>query len=672
MKPAETAPVHARSLDRAIDAATRWLWECQERPGYWVGRLESNSSMEAEWILAMHFLGVEDDPKYEGVVRAILKRQRTDGSWETFRNAPEGDISATVECYAALRRAGLDPDGDELTRARQWIFAHGGLGGIRVFTKMWLALIGEWPWEGTPALPPELILLPTWFPLNIYRFSSWARATLVPLAVVSARRPVRPLPPGRRLDELFPDGREAVDYSLPHRAPRLSWENFFLTIDRFLRWYARSPWTPGRDKAIRICLEWIIRHQDADGAWGGIQPPWIYSLIALNVMDYGVDHPVMAKGLDGFNEPWAVREDDAIFLQASNSPVWDTWLTLLALLDCGVSYVDSAPMQRALAWALNEEVRTPGDWQVMAPDVEPGGWAFEWENNCYPDLDDTAVALIVLTRLWDSPAREHLPAAVSGAVARARNWMLALQSTCGGWASFDKDNEHVLVTKIPFCDFGEVLDPPSVDVTGHAIEALGLMGFRLDEPAVRRAVDFILAEQEPDGSWFGRWGVNYIYGTGAVLPGLEAVGFDMSRPETRRAAEWLVAHQNQDGGWGETCSSYMDESLRGRGESTASQTAWALMGLLAVDARRYREAILRGVEFLTRTQTPEGTWNEPQYTGTGFPGYGVGRRTNLRVPRSTLPQGRELGRAFMINYNLYRHYFPVMALGRARRALALD
>lgn len=669
MNPALTAEALAQSADRAIDAALAWLCARQDRRGFWVGRLESNSSMEAEWILAMHFLGVTNDPKYGRVVRAILKRQRPDGSWETFRAAPEGDISATVECYAALRCAGLDPESDELRRAREWIFAHGGFRHIRVFTKIWLALIGEWPWEGTPALPPELILLPPRFPLNIYRFSSWARATLVPLSVVSARRPVRPLPPGRRMDELFPEGRGAVDYSIPLRFPKLSWENLFLTVDRLLRWYARSPWTPYRDKATAVCLEWIIRHQDADGAWGGIQPPWIYSLIALHVSGYALDHPVISKGLAGFDEPWAVREDDAVFLQASNSPVWDTWLSLLAFLDCGVSYRDSRHMQRALDWLLNEEVRTPGDWQVMAPDVEPGGWAFEYENNCYPDLDDTAVALVVLARLWEGDARGRLPERLSGAVARARNWMLALQSSCGGWASFDKDNEHVLVTKIPFCDFGEVLDPPSVDVTGHAIEALGLMGFTMEHPAVRRAVQFILDEQEPDGSWFGRWGVNYIYGTGAVLPGLQAVGFNMSAPQVRRAAEWLAAHQNADGGWGETCSSYMDESLRGCGPSTASQTAWAIMGLLAAGPERYRGAVLAGVDFLIRTQTPEGAWDEPRYTGTGFPGYGVGRRTNLAVPRSTLPQGRELSRGFMINYNLYRHYFPLMALGRARRVI---
>jgi len=664
-----SAQALAQAADRAVNAALAWLYPRQDQRGFWVGRLESNSSMEAEWILAMHFLGVRNDPKQPGVVRAILKRQRPDGAWETFRGAPEGDISATVECYAALRCAGLDPNGDALTRARQWILGHGGFKHIRVFTKMWLALIGEWPWEGTPALPPEIILLPAWFPINIYRFSSWARATLVPLAVVSARRPVRPLPPERRLDELFPGGRDAVDYSIPRRCRRISWENFFLTADRFLRWYARSPWTPFRGHSISLCLEWIIRHQDADGAWGGIQPPWVYSLIALHVSGYELDHPVLVKGLAGFNEPWAVKEDDAIFLQASNSPVWDTWLTLLACLDCGLEYRRSEPMRRALDWLLNEEVRTPGDWQVMVPDVEPGGWAFEYENNAYPDLDDTAVALTVLARLSGGESRSELPQRMGGAVARARNWMMALQSTCGGWASFDKDNEHVLVTKIPFCDFGEVLDPPSVDVTAHAIEALGLMGMTMDNPEVMRAVQFILAEQEPDGSWFGRWGVNYVYGTGAVLPGLRAVGYDMSAPEVRRAADWLRGRQNSDGGWGETCSSYMDASLRGLGESTASQTAWAMIGLLAVDAEAYRESILAGLSFLTSTQTAEGTWKEPQYTGTGFPGYGVGRRTDLAVPRATMPQGRELSRGFMINYNLYRHYFPLMALGRARRAL---
>lgn len=663
--PGGTAGTLDRDLEYALDRSISWLKENQKPDGYWVGRLETNCTMEAEWILGMHFLGVHDDPKYDRVVGAILEQQRPDGSWAVFYGAPAGEISATIECYAALRCAGLDPDSEALKSAREWIMAHGGFKHIRVFTRMWLALIGEWPWSATPQLPPEIILAPApWFPFNIYQFSSWARATLVPLAVVSALRPVRPLPEGRRLDELFPHGRDAVDYSLPRHHRGLSWESFFLATDRLLSWYVKSPVKPLRETSIRACLEWIIRHQDADGAWGGIQPPWIYSLIALHACGYPLNHPVMAKGLDGFAEPWAVHTGDTTYLQASNSPVWDTLLTLVALLDAEAFSPDEEWIERALRWIIQQEVRIPGDWQVVVKGVEPSGWAFEYENDLYPDLDDTAVAIQMFARAREtcSPALSRTATEV---IERATRWLVAFQCRNGGWASFDKDNDHPLITKIPFCDFGEVLDPPSVDVTAHVIEALGHLGRDKHDPVVRRALDWIMSEQEPDGSWFGRWGVNHVYGCGCVLPALRAVGYDMSSPEVRKAAAWLVGHQNADGGWGESCSSYMSKDLRGAGPSTASQTAWGLMGLLAMSSPEYDQAILAGIGFLTHAQRSDGTWDEPYYTGTGFPGYGLGKRIDVDDKR--LPQGLELGRGFMLNYNMYRHYFPIAALGRARR-----
>lgn len=654
-------------LDRAIASAVGWLERNQERQGFWVGKLESNSSIEAEWILALHFLGAKDDRKVEGLVRGILKKQRADGSWEIFYEAPAGDISTTVECYAALRCAGLDPGREEMARAREWIFAHGGFRHLRAFSKCWLALIGEWPWEGTPQLPPELILLPKWFPLNIYHFSSWARATMVPLATLSAARPVRPLPPGRRLDELFPNGRGRFDYRLPRPAHALSWEGLFHAADRFLSWYTGSfPWRPLRGMCVRLCLEWVVAHQDADGGWGGIQPPWVNSLMALNAAGYPLDHPVLAKGIAGCSPPWSYERDGATFIQASNSPVWDTMLTLFALLDCGVSYGDGEYVRKAARWLLNEEIRSPGDWQVLGGKAEPAGWAFEYENKAYPDIDDTAVVLMVLAEMQPQIG-DRLP--VADVIRRGVNWILAMRSSNGGWAAFDKDNHTLLTTKIPFCDFGEALDPPSVDVTAHVVEALGRLGRDKSDPVVAAALRYIRSEQEADGSWFGRWGVNHIYGTAAVLPALRAVGVDMSEPFVRQAADWVASRQNEDGGWGETCSSYMDDSLRGAGPRTASQTAWALMALLAVGPPAYRQTIERGLHFLLATQTPQGTWDEPYYTGTGFPGYGLGRRAKVRSRIQSLPQGNELSRGFMINYNLYRHYFPLSALGRARRWL---
>ncbi len=656
----------AESIDRAIAQAMDWLARDQRPEGFWVGMLESNCCMEAQWLLAMHFLGVTEDPKRDGVIRAILREQRADGSWEVYHQASMGDINTTVECYAALRCSGFRPDEEPLRKARAWILEHGGLKRTRNFTRIWLALIGEWPWEQTPVVPPELIAIPIWMPFNLYWFASWARATIVPLAIVSARRPTRPLPPDRRLDELFPGGRDGFDYSLPKTKSGF-WANFFWLNERVLRAYGSLPWQPGREACVKLCLEWIIRHQDADGAWGGIQPPWIYSLMALHTEGYPLDHAVLHKGLDAWNHHWSYERGGATYLQASESPIWDTLLTLQALLDCGATLETFPGMLPALDWILKKQILVKGDWAMTVKGVECGGWAFERANTLYPDLDDTAVAMTVLVQMG-KVAPASFRQRIANAIHRAEIWVRAMQCSNGGWGAFDKDNNKWILTRIPFCDFGEVLDPPSADLTGHKLEALGLMGYDLKDPAVRKAVDFILREQEPDGSWFGRWGVNYIYGTGLVLPGLRAVGFEMSDPRIRRAADWIVSKQSPDGGWGECCGSYMDDSLRASGQNTPSQTAWALIGLLAVDGRRYETAISRGVDWLLRRQS-NGTWDESHYVGCGFPGYGIGERIDLGRDTARLAQGRELARGFMINYNLYRHYFPLQALGRARRQL---
>jgi squalene-hopene/tetraprenyl-beta-curcumene cyclase len=653
-------------LTAAIEKAVAWLDREQTPEGFWVGMLESSYCMEAEWLLAMHFLGIRH-PREQDLVATLLNAQRPDGSWESYYDAAQGDINSTVECYAALRCVGMRPDEEPLVKAREWIFAHGGLSGIRVFTRYWLALLGEWPWETTPNLPPEVIANPSWFPFSIYNFASWARATLLPLAVLSARRAVRPLPPERRLDELFPDGRDRMDYRLPRRGPRLSWRRLFLLSDRVLHWYQTLGFTPGREIAINACLGWIVRHQDADGGWGGIQPPWIYSVMALHVEGYELTHPVMKAGLAALDSHWSYERGGTLHIQASESPIWDTLLTLLAMQDCDREMTPA--MQRALDWVLEHEVRYPGDWTKKVKGVEPSGWAFERANLHYPDIDDTAVALIVLARLPRSLLDQPRIRAV---VDRALAWTLAMQSSNGGWAAFDKDNDKLIITKIPFCDFGEALDPPSADVTAHVLEALGTLGFDRGHRAVERGYQFLRKEQEADGSWFGRWGVNHIYGTAAVLPALAAIGEDMSQEYVRRAADWIVAHQNEDGGWGETCASYMDDSLRGRGVSTASQTGWALLALLATGNREHDPVIRQGVAFLLATQREDGTWNEPYYTGTGFPGYGFGARMDFRDDRTLarIAQGTELQRGFMLNYNMYRHYFPLMALGRARKHLA--
>ena len=386
--------------------------------------------------------------------------------------------------------------------------------------------------------------------------------------------------------------------------------------------------------------------------------------MALHASGYATDHPVIHKGLDALNHHWSYERGDCRFIQASESPVWDTLLTLMAMQECGRTLENSPSMHSALDWILEQECQHRGDWAQFTPHAEPGGWAFERANRHYPDIDDTAVAILVLSRFKTSSRAAEIAAPLE----RAINWVCAMQSDNGGWGAFDRNNNTEIITKIPFCDFGEVLDPPSVDVTAHVVEAFAAAGVDSNSKVMRRAIDYLWSEQEPAGCWFGRWGVNFVYGTGAVLPALAAAGEDMSQARAQRAAEWLIKQQNSDGGWGESCASYMDLSLAGNGPSTASQTAWAMLGLLAVNNEACRKALARAEEYLVSTQQ-DGTWNEPHYTGAGFPGYGFGAHLEDGENLSRrFGQGLELARAFMINYNLYRHYFPLAALGRLRQS----
>ena len=665
----------SNSLAHTVSCACDWLIGQQKGDGHWVGPVESNASMEAEWCLALWFLGLEDHPLRPRLGNALLEMQRDDGSWGVYLGARSGDINATVEAYAALRSLGYSANSPVLLKASTWIAEKGGLKNIRVFTRYWLALIGEWPWEKTPNLPPEVIWFPNNFVFSIYNFAQWARATLAPLAILSARRPSRPLRPQDRLDALFPEGREKFDYTLPKKDRVDLWSSFFRTTDKGLHWLQSRflKRNTVREAAIRHMLEWIIRHQDADGGWGGIQPPWVYGLMALHGEGYLFHHPVMAKALAALDDPgWRYDRGEASWIQATNSPVWDTMLALMALHDANAQERFTPEMDKALDWLLNRQVRVKGDWSIKLPDVEPGGWSFEYANDRYPDTDDTAVALIALS--FCRHKEEWKRKGVDEAIDRAVNWLIAMQSSCGGWGAFDKDNNKSLLSKIPFCDFGEALDPPSVDVTAHILEAFGLLGLSRDLPAVQKALAYVRSEQDPQGPWFGRWGVNYLYGTGAVLPALAAIGEDMTQPYITKACDWLISCQQDDGGWGESCASYMDISSIGRGSTTASQTAWALMGLIAVGRPQDHEAIAKGCRFLIDRQEADGSWTEQEFTGTGFPGYGVGQTIKLDDPALSkrLMQGAELSRAFMLRYDMYRQYFPIMALARANRLLMQD
>ncbi len=648
-------------VDEAIARCHAYLRQRQYSEGYWWGQLESNPTMEAEYIFLSCFLGRKDAERWRKMSNYILGKQQADGSWGQYYGAP-GDVSTSVECYFALKLAGCPADREPLRRARRFILSRGGVPSVRVFTKVWLALFGQWDWKGTPNMPPELIFLPPWAPLNIYEFASWARGTIVPLLIILTRQPVCPVPAEANIDELYPMPRDQVDYALPSPGATFSLAGFFYHLDRLIGLYRKLPVHPFRREAERRILEWIINRQEADGSWGGIQPPWVYSLMALQCLGLPSDHPALEKGYHGF-AGFAIEDEDTCTVQACLSPVWDTCLVQQALLESGVA-PDDAMVQASTQWLISRQIDAPGDWQVKAGRAPSGGWSFEFHNRTYPDVDDVAEVIIALSRARLTPEEEP---AREAAVDRGVQWLLAMQSRNGGWAAFDKDNNRRYLTSLPFADFGEVLDPPSVDVTAHVVEMFGRLGYTRAFPPVKRACDFIMQQQEANGSWFGRWGVNYIYGVGAVLPALEAVGEDMRQPCIRRAVRWLLEHQGADGGWGESCGSYVDRQLHGAGPSTASQTAWALLALLAAGEVRH-QAVRKGIDYLVKNQQSDGSWDEPYFTGVGFPGYIQGE------PPKTLPQpgernyqGLDLPAGFMINYHMYRNCWPLLALGRYRR-----
>ncbi len=621
---AEPGDVREAASD-TLARAVAYLREQQHAAGYWKGELATNVTMDAEDLLLREFLGIRTAQVTEEAARWIRSQQQADGTWAQFHGGPP-ELSTTVEAWVALRLAGDPADAPHMAKTAAYVRNHGGVASTRVFTRIWLALFGLWSWDELPELPPELIFLPRWFPLNIYDFGCWARQTIVPLTIVGSHKPVRSLPFG--IDEL--DGRA---YPRP-KAPWWSWTAFFRGLDWLLHLYARRPIGPVRRLAKRRAEAWILARQEADGGWGGIQPPWVYSLIALHLLGRPLDDPVVANGiagLDGFTIREKTHQGWVRRMEACQSPVWDTALALTAMLDAGVP-TDDPDVLTATDWLLAEEIRVPGDWSVRRPKLAPGGWAFEFANDGYPDTDDTAEIVLALRRIA-YPDRARL----RGAVDRGVDWMIGMQSRDGGWGAFDADNTRTLPTKLPFCDFGEVIDPPSADVTAHIVEALAAEGLA-GSAAARRGVEWLFRAQEADGSWFGRWGANYVYGTGAGVPALIAAGIDRADPRIRQAVRWLVGHQNADGGWGEDLRSYVDLSWSGRGTSTPSQTAWALLALMA--AGESGTAVDRGVAFLVDTQRPDGGWDEDQFTGTGFPG------------------------AFYINYHLYRVVFPVSALGR--------
>lgn len=590
-----SATAELTRLDNAVEAATTRLLELQHPGGWWVGELESNATMIAEHLYWLHVLGLRDRDTDRRLANELLARQRDDGTWSNWWEGP-ADLSTTIESYVALQMAGIDAGPKTLA----YIQKQGGIPRSRVFTKAFMALLGHWPWQRVVPIPPEMILMPPSAPFSIYNFACWARQTVVPLSVVWALRPVR---------------RAGVDLRAIGGRPGET---------------TRPRLSPLRRRAIAAAERWVKDRQEADGSWGGIQPPWVWSIVMLAALGRGFEDDTLRRAVEGWGS-FMVEDGDRLRPEACQSPVWDTALAVLALRDAGVA-ADHRQLRAAGEWLLKEEVTVKGDWAIRRPDLAPGGWAFEFENDLYPDVDDTAVVVLALRELGMG----------EDAVARGLDWIEGMQSANGGWGAFDADNSSHWLYKLPFCDFGYVIDPPSEDVTAHALEALAPHDRYAD--ATRRGLEYLVREQQWDGSWWGRWGVNHVYGAGAALPALEACGFEPHHPVMRKAVEWLDSVQQPSGAFGEDIRSYHETTMRGRGAPTPSQTAWALLGYVAAGEAQSRSA-RRAADYLCAEQLVNGDWREEHYTGTGFP------------------------TDFMIRYHLYRLHFPLMALGRLRERL---
>jgi squalene-hopene/tetraprenyl-beta-curcumene cyclase len=640
-------------VESAISRSTDYILSRQHPDGFWCGELEGDSMLEADYIF-LHVLLESGDPgRLQRALREMLRYQNDDGSWSLYPGGP-GNISLSVKCYFSAKLMGIGADDPRLVKCREWVLAHGGVVACNTFTKMYLCALGQYDYDAVPAIPPEIVLFPKWFYFNIYEISSWSRSILVPLAIIYAKKPYKKIPREHGIDELFVGGRaNAILRLRMNRKALVSWRNFFLVVDRIMHWAEAVHIRPLRKLALKQAEKWMLARLEMTDGLGAIYPAMLNAILALRCLGYSEDDPQVIRARDEFEklgieqEPTDGVPEPTFRMQPAVSPVWDTAQAVYALGEAGIDR-NHPRMVKAADWLLSKEVRHKGDWAVKVPRTDPGGWYFEFNNEFYPDTDDTAQVLLALTKV-DNP-RERYQHQVAQ---RAIDWEFAMQCRNGGWGSFDKDNTKMIFQYIPFADHNAMLDPPSVDITGRILEMLATYGFTQDDKRVQKAIKFILSEQEPDGSWFGRWGVNYIYGTFLVLRGLDAIGFDHNEPQVQQAAEWIRMVQNPDGGWGETCGCYDDPNTRGVGTSTPSQTAWALLGLLAAGDDR-SDSIAKGVRWLLTRQDDRGTWDESVgvdltrqaiYTGTGFP------------------------RVFYLAYEMYRHYFPLLALTTYRRAM---
>jgi squalene-hopene/tetraprenyl-beta-curcumene cyclase len=635
--PVTTAPAVWRErdwterLEQAIDRGADHLLGLQAHEGYWLGELEADSTLESDYIYYLYVLGKADPKRVAKLANYVRRKQLPDGGWSIYPGGPS-ELNATCKAYFALKLVGDSPHAPNMVRAREVAHRLGGLERSNSYVRFYLALAGALGWEMVPAILPEMMLLPSWFYLNIYEMSSWTRGIVVPMAILSALRPDFRLPEHARVDELFADPARrtaAFDWS----EQLLSWRNFFLALDRALKLYEKLPWKPLRQRALREAKSWLLEHIERTEGLAAIYPAMMNSIFALMALGHGPDDPLTSREIREFAR-FEIEESDTIRLQPCVSPVWDTCIAMVALEEAGVP-PDHPALVKSAEWILSKQVLGPGDWQVKNKDAEPGGWVFEFRNDFYPDVDDTAFVLMALQRV-KYPDLVRMEAAVR----RGIQWLLSMQNRDGGWAAFDRDNDKNFLCNIPFADHNAMIDPSTADVTARVLECLGRFGWTAEHPAIQRALKFLLKDQCEDGSWFGRWGVNYVYGTSGVLRSLETVSLT-AKEYCQRAVSWLRSVQKLDGSFGESLLSYDKPETKGQGSSTASQTAWGLIGLLA-GAETNDPAIHKAVSYLMAQQNTDGSWSETEFTGTGFPC------------------------VFYLKYHLYRNSFPLYALARFR------
>jgi len=617
-------------IARAITRAQENLLRQQKPDGHWCGELIVDSTLCSDYILFMHWCGEVDAQLQRRCVRHILKRQLPDGGWSIYHGGPS-EINASAKAYFALKLAGCSVDAPFMQEARANIIRRGGIPQMNTFSKLYLALLGQFPWKYLPAIPVEMVLLPRWAPFHIYKMSSWSRAMLIPLAIINHFKPTRVLPGEKQLHELYPLGTEQSDLRLPRSDPFWTWRNFFLRLDDVFKFLSPLRIRPLRRRALEEAERWMLERigKGSDGL-AAVFPAMLNSLIALRALGYSRTNPVYAKAEQDFAGLFGDDPED-FRIQPCLSPIWDTAINIISLAESGVA-PDDPNLQKAAEWLVNKEVRIPGDWSVNNSYPQASGWAFEYNNVYYPDTDDTAMVLMALRLV-----RSKDPQALNETFRRALDWQLSFQCRDGGWAAFDKNVTTPWLEDMPFADHNAILDPTCSDLTARTLELLGYIGFDPKMRSVRDAIQYLIDTQDEDGSWYGRWGVNYIYGTWQVLRGLRAIGQDMTQDWILRGRDWLESCQNNDGGWGETCGTYDNPSSKGIGESTASQTAWAMMGICACRDLD-RPSIQRGLRYLLGSQKPDGSWNEEQITGTGFP------------------------RVFYLKYDMYRQNFPLLAL----------